>query len=224
MLIETWNGRFLGGAGDCKSSPKIFYQDLSNGTPPALKYMKYLDRNVDYVGHFFSIVENNLILSVREVDTTIKWLISASRGQTNIIYYKWDNKSNMFEIWNRYTLRLNPNKYVIKMKGVKIKNMLKYFVKVYSPQNLDKPADGVKDSSKIREFTFLDTFSDNIHMPGGAWKHHADFMFAEPGKPILVKLWIGAGKDRVVDQASKLRGGVRVITVEPGFTVRNSQA
>jgi hypothetical protein len=102
---------------------------------------------------YYSNVEDALILEIREVEPLIAWSQIASAGQTNIISYKYDQEKHSFSIWNRHTISIQNNQYVLGVRSVKTSGMIVRFMQIYTPpENVDTKFEIVSKKEKQKHF------------------------------------------------------------------------
>lgn len=128
---------------------------------------------------YYSNVEDALIVETRKVEPLIPWSQIASAGQTNIISYKYDQERRSFSIWNRHTISIQNNQYVLAVRSVKTSSMIVRFMQIYTPpENVDSEVDRLNRSTKLKHFhdfselemfVCLDYFSPYQRIPLGPY-------------------------------------------------------
>jgi hypothetical protein len=140
-------------------SKKIFYMPGYSKEGGFAKQMRLeaLADSSELIFSYYSNVEDALILEIREVDPDIAWSPIASEGQTIIISYKYDQEKHSFSIWNRHTISIQNDQFVLGVRSVKTSGMIVRFMQIYTPSENDDPK--VKGLAKQKKLEHLNKFS-----------------------------------------------------------------
>jgi hypothetical protein len=146
-----------------RNSRKIFYMpgySREFGFPDQMRLEALADSS-ELIFSYYSNVEDALILEIREVDRDIALSPIASKGQTNIISYKYDQEKHSFSIWNRHTISIQNNQVVLGVRSVKTSRMIVRFMQIYTPSENDEPK--IEELAKRKKLEHLNKFS-NLEM------------------------------------------------------------
>lgn len=136
-------------------SRKIFYMPGYSREGGFAKQMRLeaLADSSELIFSYYSNVEDALILETREVEPLIAWSQIASAGQTNIISYKYDQEKHSFSIWNRHTISIQNNQFVLGVRSVKTSGMIVRFMQIYTPpENVDTKVEKLAKQAKLEHF------------------------------------------------------------------------